>query len=238
MLASEVKLRYHSAMTKHNQDGAVSGLGLSFGLTVVLLIAAIVFGAWAYSSRQDYKNNVDAKINAAVQVAKQQESNAKDQQFAQEEKNPLKTYNGPEAFGSLAVAYPKTWSGYVVASDSGSNSPMDGYFYPGVVPSVSDQGSVYALRISVLGQSYSQTIQNLSSLQTSANAPTVTPYALPKVPQTVGVKVTGTLPVSNQRSGTMVILPLRSQTLEIWTEGDQFASDFNNIILPNFSFSP
>ena len=53
-------------MRKLNQDGAVSGLALSFGLSVILLVAAISFSAWAFSSRQDYKDNVDEKIQAAA----------------------------------------------------------------------------------------------------------------------------------------------------------------------------
>jgi hypothetical protein len=36
----------------------------------------------------------------------------------------------------------------------------------------------------------------------------------------------------------MVVLPLRSQTVQIWTEGTQYVDDFNKLILPNFSFSP
>jgi hypothetical protein len=227
-------------MIKHNQDGAVSGAAVSLVFAVLLLIGAIVFGAWAFSSRQDYKNNTDTKITAAVTVAKQQEGSAKDAAFAQEEKNPLKTWNGPQAYGSIAMAYPKTWSGYVaVASDSGSGDPVDGYFYPGVVPSVTDQNSVFAVRVQVNSQAYSDVVK-AATQASSDNPPTVTPYALPKVPKVVGVEISGTLPgqSSSQTTGTMVLLPLRSETLEIWTQGTQFLSDFNNIILPNFSFSP
>lgn len=229
-------------MIKHNQDGVVSGLAVSLILAMLLLVGAIAFGVWAYGSRQDYKDNTDAKVSAAVTIAKQQESTAKDAAFAQAEKNPLKTYNGPEAYGSVVLNYPKTWSGYVaVASDnsSGSNGALvDGYFNPGVVPSVSDQSSVFALRIQVVGQSYADIVKNLGQ-SSSQNPPTITPYALPKVPKTVGVEVNGTLPnQGGKTTGTMVILPLRSQTLEIWTEGNQFLGDFNTYILPNFSFSP
>lgn len=229
-------------MLRQNENGAVSGITISLICCAVLLLAAIIFGAWAFSGRQDYKNNVDVKINAAVTVAKQQESTLKDKQFAEEEKNPLKTYTGPEAYGSIVLNYPKTWSGYVASSASGSsgagNAILDGYFYPGVVPSASDQSSVFALRLQVLGQSYSQTISSLSSLSQSKNPPVITPYALPKVPNVTGLKITGTLPGTVNKSGQMVILPLRSQTLEVWTEGGQFTSDFNNIILPNLGFSP
>lgn len=231
-----------SHMIKHNQQGAVSGAAVSLVFTTLLLIAAIVFGVWAFSSRQDYKNNTDVKINTAVTAAKQNEDKIKDAAFAQEEKNPLKTWNGPEAYGSLVMAYPKTWSGYVaVASDSnGGGNPVDGYFYPGVVPSVSDQNSSFAVRVQVNSQSYASVVQGLSQTN-SQNPRTVTPYALPKLPKVVGVKVTGSLPISSgsgQKTGVMVILPLRSQTVEVWTEGNQFTNDFNNIILPNFSFSP
>jgi hypothetical protein len=226
-------------MNKLNQDGAVSGAAISLVICVLLLLGAIVFGAWAYSSRQDYKNNVDAKVNAAVGIAKQEESTQKDKQFAEEEKSPLKTYNGPEAFGSLDVSYPKTWSGYVDDSGNGSQ-PLDGYFNPGVVPSIGAQNSVFALRVQVLSQSYTQTLQTFQSASSSNGGPalTIVPYALPKVPKVIGVEATGTLPNTNNVVGTAVVLPLRSQTLEIWTMGTSYLNDFNTYILPNFSFSP
>jgi hypothetical protein len=230
-------------MLKQNETGAVNGLAVSLIFAILLLVGALAFGGWAFASRQDYKNNVDPKILAAVKIAKQQESTAKDAAFAEAEKNPLKTYSGPEAYGSVVLQYPKTWSGYVVDSSTGGDSSdtlLDGYFYPGVVPSTAGQGSVFALRLQVLGKSYTETVKDLS--QPSSDEPrTVEPYVLPKVPKAVGVKVNGSLPISGDsgdKKGTMVILPLRSQTLALWTEGDQFAGDFNNIILPNFSFSP
>ncbi|HVI60760.1 MAG TPA: hypothetical protein VM535_01245 [Candidatus Saccharimonadales bacterium] len=226
-------------MIKRNQVGAVNGLAISLVFAVLLLIGAIAFGVWAYGERQDYKNNTDGKIADAVTIAKQQESSLKDKQFQEAEKNPLKTYNGPQAYGSIVLAYPKTWSGYVADNgngDSNGDNLMDGYFYPGVVPSVDNEGSVFALRLQVLDEPYAEAIKDIASLQHSKAPPKVTPYALPKVPQTVGVRVSGTLP--NDKSGNMVVLPLRDQTFEIWTEGSQFTGDFDNIILPNLTFSP
>jgi len=226
-------------MNKLNQDGSVSGLAVSMGFCVLFLLGAIVFGAWAFSGRQDYKDNVDAKVNTAVTIAKQEESTQKDKQFAEEEKSPLRTYNGPEAFGSLNVAFPKTWSGYVDDTGSGSQ-PLDGYFNPGVVPAISGQNSVFALRVQVLSQSYSQTLQSFQSAQSPSGGPalSIVPYALPKVPKVIGVEATGTLPNTNNVVGTAVVLPLRSQTLEIWTMGTSYLNDFNTYILPNFIFSP
>lgn len=221
-------------MIKHNQDGAVSGVAISLILTIVLLIGAASFGLWAFSSRQDYKNNVDAKIKAASEVVKQQESTLKDQQFAEESKKPLKSYNGPQAYGSLVLNYPKTWSGYV--DDSGSGQAfVDGYFAPGTVPSITNQTFLFALRIQVVNQPYATVLQSFASQQTTGKL-SVSAYALPLLPSVVGVKISGQL--SDQKTVTMVVLPLRSQTVKISTEGTQYLNDFNNSILPNLTFIP
>jgi hypothetical protein len=232
-------------MLQQNETGAVNGAVFSLVIAILLLVGAVAFGGWAFSSRQDYKNNTDAKIATAVTVAKQQEGTLKDAQFAQAEKDPLATYNGPEAYGSIVVRYPKTWSGYAAISNNGSgssgNAAVDDYFYPGIVPSTTDQSSVFALRIQVLNQSFASVVKQITQSQSAANPPTVSPYVLPKVPSAVGVEINGTLPVTNgtgNKTGIMVILPLRSETIEIWTEGSQFTGDFNNSVLPNFSFSP
>lgn len=221
-------------MIKHNQDGSISAVTLSLGITIVLLIAAISFAAWAFSGRQDYKNNTDQKIADAVTIAKQKEDSAKDVVFAETEKNPFKTYEGPEAYGSVRLQYPKTWSGYV-DSTGGGTAFVDGYFYPGVVPAINNQSSVFALRFQVINLPYSQALANLSSEQQNGKV-TVEAYALPKVPKAVGVKASGTF--LNGKAGVEVLLPLRNQTLQLSTEGTQFTPDFEKNILPNFTFSP
>jgi hypothetical protein len=224
-------------MIKHNQDGAVSGVAISLILSVVLLIGAVAFGAWAFMSRQDYKDNTDQKIIAAVTVAKQQESTAKDKQFAEDEKKPLRSYQGPEVYGSLTLQYPKTWSGIVDDNGKSGATLIDGFFYPNIVPSITDTASIFALRVQVISQPYAEVLKTLTALQQDKEKPvSITPYALPKVPKVVGVQVSGALP--NSKTGMMVILPLRSETLQIWTEGNQFTGDFTNSILPNLSFLP
>lgn len=220
-------------MIKHNQDG-VSTIAILLGLTIVLLIGALGFGGWAYMSRQDYKANTDQKIEAATTVAVQKADSAKDVAFTEAEKKPFKTYNGPEAYGSLSIQYPKTWSGYVDDTGSGA-AVVDGYFYPGVVPSINNPNSVFALRVQVINSSYSQSLMNLNSEQQGGKIVTAA-YALPKVPKTVGVKATGTF--QNGTNGERIMLPLRNQTLLISTQGSKFTADFENNILPNFTFIP
>ncbi|MEO8104796.1 MAG: hypothetical protein ABI602_00465 [Candidatus Saccharibacteria bacterium] len=219
---------------KHNQNGSINILLIPFILAVVFLIAAVSAGAWAYSGRQDYKNNVDQKISAAVEIAKQQESTQKDNQFAEAEKKPLKTYSGPQASGSLIIKYPKTWSSYVDDSSVGG-TPVDGFFYPGTVPSITATSSTFALRVQVLSQAYNDVLNNLKGLQQQGKI-TVDAYKLPNVPSVIGVMVIGQ--IVPDKDVSMVILPLRDKTIEISTQGDQFRSDFTANILPNLSFSP
>lgn len=220
-----------SNMNKQSQSGEINVLLIPFVLAILFFVGACGVAAWAYSGRQDYKNNVDQKIGVAVAAANQTLTNKLNTSFAQQEKYPLQTYTGPEAFGTIKVVYPKTWSGYV-AVETGSGSPVVGYFNPGIVPDITNTNNSYALQVQLLEQTYDTVLQALQG-QTGI---TVTPYALPKVPSVVGVKVTGDI-LPNQ-VGTMIILPTRDQTLEIWTESNAWESDFNNIILPNFSFSP
>jgi hypothetical protein len=201
-------------------------------LLVVLLVAALGFGGWAFVSRQDYKNNVDAKIKTAV--AKNTKAvKAKDaQEFAEAAKQPLKTYVGPEAYGSVQIEYPKTWSAYVVTT---SGQLLDAYFNPDFVPSAADQKSVFALRAEIENIRYSQAITQVQSQQKQGKV-TVEPYALPQTPEAVGVRVDGQLTQTKQ--GSMVVLPVRDKTLKIWIESPDYLDDFNKIILPNISFVP
>jgi hypothetical protein len=225
-------------MVKLNQDGQVSGQTLALVSLIILLIVVIVFGAWAFSSRQDYKNNVDAKISAAVSSADKQQMSVDAAAAAQAAKLPLTTYDGPEDYGSIILKYPKTWSGYL--DDSGnSGALLNGYFAPGIVPATDEQGAVYSLQLQVLSQSYAQTLQSLQQREQGTSPITVNAYTLPKLPSIVGVEATGNISGgTGAPSETVVVLPLRSYTIEISTEGTQYLSDFNNFILNNFSFSP
>ena len=220
-------------MIKHNQNGSINSLLLPLILCAVALVGTAGFAVWAYGSRQDYKTNSDQKSAVAVKLAVQREDTLKDKQFAEDEKNPLRTFVGPEAYGSITVKYPKTWSAYVDTTGN-STSLVDGYFYPGAVPAITGQSSVFALHVQVLNQPYAQALALLTGQQKDGKI-AVTPYAFPKVPQQVGVQATGTF--STGKSGTSIYVPLRDKTLVVSTDGQEFVNDFNTSILPNLTFS-
>jgi type II secretory pathway pseudopilin PulG len=215
-----------------SERGSVALLA-SLVIAVILLIGVGVFALSSYQKEQDYKNNVDQKVAVAAQAAKQQESAVKDKEFAEISKSPLKSYVGPEDYGSIVLKYPKTWSGYVVNQ---SDSPyLDGYFEPGVVPDSQNEDSVFALRIQVTSDSYSSVLSNFQS-QVQDGSVKIVPYHLPKVPGVVGSKITGQ--IQDQKTGTLILLPLRANALQIWTESGHYLNDFNKYIIPNLTFSP
>lgn len=217
-------------MTKTDEQGS---LLVPFILALLLFFAAAGFGVWAYMSRQDYKNNTGQKVAAAVAVAKRETSSAKDNEFVAKEKLPLKTYNGPAAYGSLSLQYPKTWSAYVIEGMTSSQA-VDGYFHPGFVPDITGT-TAFALRIQVTADSYDQELAQYDVLTKNGQVK-ASPYQLPRVATVSGVRIDGA--ISNNKTGSIVLLPLRDKTLKIWTESNSFVDDFNNNILPNLTFSP
>lgn len=200
-------------------------------LASVFLLGTIGFSAWAFGERQDYKNNVDQKIAAAVSEAKKEEGALKDKQYAEAAKLPLKTYNGPEEFGSIVLQFPKTWSAYIVGA-AGDSEDYAGYFHPDAVPEVGQESSTFALRIDVVSEPYSEALEQYQDEEGIS----VTPYALPKLPKVTGVRIDGQ--IEENKKGSMIVLPLRDKTLKIYTESESYLNDFNNNILPNLTFSP
>jgi hypothetical protein len=203
-------------------------------VTIVLLLGSIGFGVWAFMSRQDYKDNSDQKSAAAAaeERTKTQEEDAV--KYAEEAKNPLKAYVGPSQYGNLNVLYPKTWSGYVEQVDK-SNTPLSGYFHPDVVPGIDQKESSFALRIEVDDQAYDQVLRTYKG-SVDAGRLASAPYSFPKVSDVVGTRFDGQ--IEQNKQGSLIVMPMRNLTLEVWTESGDYLSDFNNIILPNLSFSP
>jgi len=214
---------------KSRQDGSIDVLLIPLILAVVFFLAALGFGLWAYSSRADYKNNTDAKIATAVEVAEKQTATEKDNEFIEREKQPLKEYQGPPANGTLSIKYPKTWSAYVDESKG-----VDGYFQPNFVPGVSGDAT-YALRVQVVDKSYADELKAFDG-SVKAGKTQAVPYKPVNVENIIGTQLTGD--IGNQKTGTLILLPLRDKTIRIWTEGQQYNNDFVNNVMANFKFVP
>jgi hypothetical protein len=198
----------------------------------VLFLLAMVFGAWAFMGRQDYKDNVDKKIADASTVAVQEAESAKDAEFIELEKIPTRTYTGPETYGSVSFSYPKTWSVYAVENTTGT--VLDLYAFPLVVPGLSNE-QTYALRLEILSSTYDSEVKKLDPALKRGEV-SVAAYRPEKVPTALGIRVDGA--IERDVQGSMVILPLRDRTIKIYSEIPQFIGDFDSIILPSLTFTP
>lgn len=202
----------------------------------VLLVAAAGFGAWAFMGKQDYKNQADKKIAAAVETAKTAQAAALQAQFDEKSKSPYKTFAGSATYGSISFNYPKSWSGYLETT----SQPISAYFYPDIVPGT-QSASLYALRVELVSDSYADVIDNFSASIASGSLSSAA-YIPPKLKGVanvqIGSKLDGILNPENKSTGSMVVLKVRDKTLKVYTQSPDYIADFNDIILASLTFAP
>lgn len=221
---------------------SISGTGSGTLIKIILgllLLVALVFGGWAFSQMQHYKNDskqiTSKAVNSAVAAA-QKDQQAKD---AEADKQPFKVFQGSPTYGSLSFNYPKTWSAYVDTSNQ--SEPINGYFYPDIVPGTQSK-TAYALRVELVSNDYAQTVQQFQS-QISQGAVTARAYLPPKMQGvanvTAGTYLSGQINSQDQtQKGNMLIIKVRDKTLQISTESNNFSADFNDTVLGSLTFNP
>lgn len=201
----------------------------------LLLVGAVIFGGWAYSSRQDYKNNVDKKIAQSVDAAKAAQKQESEKQFAEESKLPYKSYKGSQTYGSVSFNYPKTWSALVEESTS---QPINGYFYPDILPALESKVAM-ALRVELVNSDYASVVSQYdSNIQDgSLKAVAYVPPQMVKVANVQpGLRLDGA--ITSDFQGSMVIVKVRDKTLQISTQSQDFLKDFNETVLSSLTFVP
>lgn len=223
-----------SSMSFKEQGGYIDKLLIPLIISIILLVGVAGFGIWAFAERQDYKTNSDQKAAAAAAAQKEATQAEDAARYAEEAKNPLKTFVGPSDFGSVTFQYPKTWSGYVMQFIT-AETPLESYFHPNVVPDVNLPTNAFALRVSIVEKPYSTVLEGYADA-TKKGTIFVAPYKFPKVERVIGTRIDGE--ISKDKRGSLILMPIRNVTLQVWTEAEQYLPDFDNIILPNLSFSP
>lgn len=218
-------------MSKYYKTGFVNALIVPL---VVGLVAAVSFAGatiYFYGKYSDAHNNLQAHVDEAVEQAREDQKADDDKAFVEKAKLPLRDYTTPANLGSIKISFPKNWSNYIELSATGGNNPFNFYANPDYVPAQT-QDTRYALRAQLLSATYARTLQPYNS-KIKQGKIKATPITLNTV---VGTRLDGE--IDNKMDGAMVLLPLRSQTLVIWTESKDFVNDFNKNILPNVVFSP
>lgn len=195
----------------------------------VLSLVLAVFGAWSFVNYMHHKNDVDAIVGKAVDVAKQEQKTADEAAFAEEEKLPTVKLAGPSDLGSVNLSYPKTWSAYV--DKSGTGGEYVAYLNPGEVKSVS-QKAINAVVVSVKDDEYEDVLKSYGNLVENGDLK-ASPVTLG---DQVGTRMEGTF--SKDVQGAEVLFKLRDKTLSIKAQSNDYLGDFNNIILPSLTFNP
>ncbi len=229
-----------NGMKQNNEVGSVTSV-VTIILLALLLVASIGFGYWAFSSRQDYKNNSDHKAAAAVAAAEASQKAKLQHDFDELAKLPNKTYSGPSIYGTVSFSYPKTWSAYV--DQSNSSEPVNAYFYPNIVPGI-QSAAAFALRVELVGSEYNQILSQFSApikLGTAKAAAYIPPQMVGVTNVQPGMRLDGEVTRNSQgqtQNGSMVIIKVRDKTLQIYTQSKDFLNDFNTTILPSLKFVP
>jgi 4-amino-4-deoxy-L-arabinose transferase-like glycosyltransferase len=209
---------------------------LVIGLLTLALIVAAIVAFMMYSSQQDYKNNADQKIAAAVKVAETAQAAKLQQEFAEASKSPFKTYKGSVTYGTVTFAYPRTWSVY--GAQPSSDTPIDLYLHPDQVPALDNDAALYALRVEMVDTEYSDVLEEFSASISdgTVKARAIVPPKMKNVTNVQpGMRLDGAIAADQQ--GSMVILRLRDKTLKLYTESADFRADFEKV-LASLTFVP
>jgi hypothetical protein len=206
---------------KYEQGGVSGSMIAIIGLVVLVLISGSL-AIWAYINYDKQKTDVQGKIDVAVLEAQNKKQTEDDAKFAEREKQPNRTFVGPDNFGRLTFDYPKTWSVFV-ASDGSSGSTYKAYLSPVTVPPISEKQQ-YALRVTIEQKDYDQVVKtyqekvrkgDLRSSATSANGHN-------------GTRLDGTF--TKDIRGAAVIYQIRDKTVTLRTDADTFKPDFEALI--------
>jgi hypothetical protein len=228
-----------SAPMSYGNGGNSGSKTAIIAILVLLLVGSLAFGVWSYTQMQDYKNNSDKKSVAAVAAAKKTQTEQLQAQFIEQSKSPYRAFKGSATYGSVSFSYPKIWSTYVDTSNS--SEPINAYFHPNEVPGTLSK-TAFALRVELLNSDYSQVLQQLNS-QITTGVITAKAYVPPKLNGvanvTPGTYLSGQVnPSDPTQNGNMLIIKVRDKTLKVYTESQEFQSDFNNTVLASLTFAP
>lgn len=189
------------------------------GIVVIVLGSVMI---WALVQDNEAQNNLSIKNQQAAATAQNAQQTKDQATFAEQAKNPLADFQGPSDLGSVDFKYPKTWSVYV-ASDGSNGSDYQAYLNPGQVPSVTGQNK-YALRVSIVNQSYDQVLQQYAGLvqQGQLRSSNVTTSGFN------GNRLDGNFSTTLQ--GSAVFFKIRDTTLILRTDSPTFQDDFNSAV--------
>jgi len=194
-------------------------IGIVGIITTAISVGVLI---WALMNYFQEKNTVDTQVATAVAEARKEQADQDELKFQEREKDPNRTFAGPEDYGRLQFQYPKTWSLYI-EKDASTGSTYEAYLNPVAVPPISNSTQV-ALRVLIESKDYDQVI---NSYQTAVRRGDLTSSTV-KADEQTGTRLDGKF--SNDIRGSAVIFKIRDKTVTLRTDAETFRADFDALI--------
>lgn len=203
---------------------------------IVLSIISITFISlfiWKYVEWDKASTNLNGQIDKAVTDAKSQLSDKMENEFAEREKYPYRTFTAPDDYGGLSFEYPKKWSVYVAKDAKDNKGDYEAYLHPGIVSPVASD-TVNAIRVIIKNQSFEKTAAEYDKLvekgQMSSSVGTLNNPDYPEVQGDTYTLYRGELP--SKLHGAVALFKVRDKTFIIQTDAENFLEKSNPEDIP------
>ena len=194
-------------------------------IIVMSLVAVTFIGLfiWMYVSWSELNTDVEGKIQKAVALAVDENTEELETEFTEREKSPYRTFSGPSDYGGLTFEYPKTWSVYI-AQDASGNSDFEAYLNPVTVPPVGS-GDINALRVSIRTTSYDEVADDYASeVEDGQLSVTVRQVGGTNVSVYTGM-------IDDEYQGILALIKIRDKVAILQTDASAvFGDDFYHIL--------
>lgn len=224
---------------RSSEHGGIDIKVVGIVLLSLFFMAAGSLAIWLYFQYNDAKTNVDSKVTEAVATAVRDTEAQDEEKFLAREKEPNRTFRGPDDYGRLTFDYPKTWSVYQATDVSkGGGATYAAYFNPLVVAPIPANAqddliasakatpsagivSKYAVRLKIKQKLYDDTLKEYEPLIKTGQ---ITSQAFTNGNGVVGTRFDGRF--NNDIRGVAIVVKISDKTLTIRADADVFVEDF------------
>lgn len=199
--------------------------------TIVIIFLALVSAAfiglfiWMMSQYHEAQSDLDDKIAVAVAEANYEQAKKDEADFAEREKEPNRSFSGPDDYGGLSFKYPKTWSLYV-AEDASNGGNYVAYFNPIQIDPLARE-SINALNLTIRNQSFESVVDSYKR-EVEGKEPAMTVETI-TVNGATANRYVGKIP-GTEHNGIVVVIKIRDKTVILQTDSMLFESDFNALV--------
>ena len=186
----------------------------------LLLVGSLFLAYYFYNEYKVASTDIDAQVAAVVLSREKEITNKLEDEFAEREKTPYRTFGGPTDYGALSFKYPKTWSAYI-AKDASNGGNFEAILHPDQVVSGSEP---YALHVTIESTPFESVANRYNGDVSKGNLTS----SVISINGTDANRYDGT--VSRDLVGSILILKIRDKTVTLQTDAEIYREDFNNII--------